>query len=169
MIDADDQLIEGPVEGVGPAGAHGVGDGPMQTSAVGGQFFVGVIADRDDHVGRLDNVIEMARGVGPHRQFAARRRGHRLRVYLGGGMSPGRGCRQRAAAIPHRHGQLAARRILGADKHHPLGTPCCRRHQQIQRLGDQLQIATTTISFRTDSAHDSRALKHPQMVGDQAR
>ena len=57
---------------------------------------MGVIADRDHHIGRSNHVIEMARGVGPHRQFAARCCGHRPGVYLGGGMSPGRGCRQRA-------------------------------------------------------------------------
>ena len=36
MIDADDQLIEGPVKRVESTDAHRVGDGPMQTLAVGG-------------------------------------------------------------------------------------------------------------------------------------
>jgi hypothetical protein len=59
VIDAHDEFIECPVEGVGAAGAHRVGDRPVQAPAVGGKFFVGVIADRDDQVGRGDDVIEV--------------------------------------------------------------------------------------------------------------
>ena len=71
--------LRGPVERGGPTGTHRIGDRPVQAPVVGGKFFVGVIADRDDEIGGRNDVLEVARACGAASAACGAGCRHRLR------------------------------------------------------------------------------------------
>ena len=108
-------------------GAHGVGDRPVQPAArrrasavAGGEVFVGVVADGDDQVGRVEDVGRWRGGSGTRVRPSAAGDGDRAGMRPARGVGAGGGGRDRAGVVPQRGRELGAGRVVGAHEHHPL-------------------------------------------------
>jgi hypothetical protein len=98
---------------------HWVGNRPVQPRKAVSELFVGVVADGDDEVVVLENVVERLGVVAVDMESVAVRNGYGPWVDAWAGMCSGRGGWNGAQVVPDGGGELGAGRVRCAHEQHP--------------------------------------------------
>ena len=174
MVDATVDIGVGPFEGGVGIDWHGVGNRPVQPRKSLAELFVGVVADGDDEVIAVKDLVEGLGAVGIDAEPVALGNGDGSWVDAWAGMGAGRGSWDGAQLVPDGGGELGAGRVRRAHEHHPGTSGEVVRNA----AGDggrpdgwvvesQLDIATAAVALGPDPTDDAGILEHAEMVGEQ--
>ena len=119
VVDATVDVGVGAFEGGVGIDWHGVGNRPVQPRKSAAELFVGVVADGDDEVIVVKDVVEGLGAVGIDVESVALGNGYGPGVDAWAGMGSSRGGWNVAQLVPGGRGELGARRVRRAHEQHP--------------------------------------------------
>ena len=90
-------------------------------------------------------------------------------MYRAGRMGAGGLGRRVHELAPKRRGELAARRVGGANEEHRPGCEVTPRHQPGKGIAAQVQVPAAAVTTRTGTRDQARALEHVEMMREEIR
>lgn len=141
----------------------------MKTVQIDGELFVCVIADRDDQIGRSDDIDKALRLARTDWKMATPGCCDSIRVDSGCGVGARRSRWHRATATPDGSRKLAARRVLRTDEHDAVDRFAYTWYQPFQGGMVEPQVSSSAVTLRPQAPYQTGALENFQVVREQIR